>query len=439
MINALPIIFLLFVLFAVIGFFSSSETAYLSLTKIKVREMIRTKRKNARMVAKLHGNIESLLTLVLVGTNFVNSFSTALATMLAISLVGEHGVGIATLVIAFCTTTFGQIIPKTLAVNNPSTTAANAAPALNFLRKVFFPVIWIFTAVSKSIVFLFDKIWKEESTGAGVTEEELQLLFAVGEREGTLEKAETRMLNKVFEFSDLSVHDIMRHRSFLRGVPKDADYNSVVASFAAYGYSHLVVYEPQTENVVGVINYKSVLFGEVDGKISGDAASVGTSAGDHTLSGGKCFAEKIMEPPLFIPETFTPFELLEKFQENGKTFAVVLDEQGETAGIATVDDVMRVVFDRMTDDNLTANLPPEERVKIINEKEFIVPGDMKISDVNEFFNFNLQSEEFNTIGGWLLEQFGSLPRAGEICISNSKLFIVEDQSQRRIKSVRIKF
>lgn len=414
MISKILLFLLLVVLIAIIGFFSSSETAYLSLTKIKVRQMFRAKTKNARLVEKLHGDIESLLTLVLVGTNFVGSLTTAIATMLAVAIVGEGGVGVVTLVVTFFVTTFGQIIPKTYAGTKTAETAARAAPALTFLRKIFFPVIWLFTVISKFVTALIDKIWKEEDES--ITAEELQTLFAVGEREGTLEKSETRMLNKVFEFSDLRVHDIMRHRSFVRGVSQNADYTAVVAAFATYGYSRLVVYEPQSENVVGIIDYKSVLFRD----------SPASNAGE------------MMHTPLFVPETFSPFELLEKLQESHETLAIVLDEQGATAGIATVDDVMRVVFDRMTDDNLVASVPPEERVKIISKNEFILPGDMKISDANELFNFSLESEDFNTVGGWLLEQFGSLPYTGEIFKYGSTLFIVEDQSQRRIKSIRVR-
>lgn len=405
-------VLMLGLLIAVVGFFSSSETAYISLTKVKVREMIRTKTKYAHIVSKLHGNIESLLTLVLVGTNFVNSLTTALATTLVIALVGDSGIGIATLAITFLSTTFGQIIPKTYAVTKPAETASRAAVALLVLHKLLFPLIWLFTVISKGVAALADKIWREEDTA--ITAEELQALFAVGEHEGTLDKNETRMLNKVFEFNDLRVHDIMRHRSFVRGVPQTADYNTIVAAFVSYGYSRLVVYEPATENIVGIIDYKTVLF-------------------EKPVS-----ASDVMRAPLFVPETFTPFELLEKLQGANEIFAVVLDEQGETAGIATVDDVMRVVFDRMTDDNLAAAIPPVERVKIINGNEYVLPGDMKIGDVNDLFGFYLESEDFNTIGGWLLEQFGSLPQSGEVCKYGKTLFIVEEQSQRRIKSIRVR-
>lgn len=411
------ILALLVMLIAIVGFFSSSETAYLSLTKIKIREMLRAKIKHASLIAKLHNDIESLLTLVLVGTNFVNSLATALATMLAVSIIGNSGIGIATLIITFFVTTFGQVVPKTYAGIKPVETASSSAVILIMLRKLFFPVIWIFTVISKWVTMIVDKIWKEENVA--ITAEELQALFDVGEHEGTLDKNETRMLNKVFEFSDLRVHDIMRHRSFVRGVPQTADYSTTVAAFASYGYSRLVVYEPSTEHIVGVIDYKSILFLQ-DNKFESK------------------FASNIMKQPLFVPETFTPFELLQKLQDMHETFAVVLNEQGATAGIATIDDVMRVIFDRITDDNLFADVAPEKRVKIISANEFILPGDMKINDVNEMFNFSLKSEEFNTFGGWLLEQFGSLPSTDDVYKYQKTLFIVEDQSQRRIKSIRVR-
>ena len=141
---------------------------------------------------------------------------------------------------------------------------------------------------------------------------------------------------------------------------------------------------------------------------------------------------------MFVPETFTALELLAKFKKERTEFAVALNEQGEMAGVATVDDILRVVFGRMTDDDVS-QIPAEQRIKFISGREFIVPGDMKLDDVNAILKLNLESEEFMTIGGWLLERFGSLPSTGEIFYWQNVLFIIEDQAHRRIRKIRIKF
>jgi|WetSurMetagenome_2_1015567.scaffolds.fasta_scaffold123433_2 putative hemolysin len=409
---------LLLLLVAGIGFFASSETAFLSLPKIKLRQLVRNRKKHAKTAAYLRNDMDGLLTLVLVGTNFLNTFASALATILAMHIAGDNGIGIATAVITFFVTTFGQIIPKTYAVLYPAETACRFAPVLAILKKIFFPLVWIFSQISLLASYITGKFWKVDTDG--VTEDELKILFAVGEKEGTLEKNETIMLNKVFKFSDLLIHDIMKHRSMIRAVPVSADENTVIASFISSGFSRLPVYELETETIIGLINYKTVLF----------------NSGKY--DDGKGFARRCMLPVLFVPETFTPLELLARFKQEHTDFAVVLDEQGCTAGIATMNDVMRVIFERMTDENPASDVSPESRIQFANSDEFLLPGDMAISDVNEIFRFNLESEEFNTIGGWLLEQFGYLPSVGEVYTYRDILFIVEDQAQRRILTVRLK-
>ena len=153
---------------------------------------------------------------------------------------------------------------------------------------------------------------------------------------------------------------------------------------------------------------------------------------------GKSYAETVMKGVLFVPETFTALELLAKFRKERTEFAVALNEQGQTAGIVTMDDIMRVVFGRMTDEDI-GHIPVEARIRFVGANEFIVPGDIQIEEFNSIFKLNLESEEYTTLGGWILERFGTLPSTGEIMIWKGILFIVEDQSARRVRSVRIKF
>lgn len=154
--------------------------------------------------------------------------------------------------------------------------------------------------------------------------------------------------------------------------------------------------------------------------------------------GKKNFARDFMVEPLFIPETLTALEALVMFKKERADFAVALDEQGCAAGILTMSDVARVLFNRAIDENLSPALPHESLVKLVSANEYVVPGDMKIEEVNDVLHLRLSSEEFNTIGGWLLEQFGFLPSAGETLARENVVYIVEDQARRRILSVRIK-
>ncbi|HAH60790.1 MAG TPA: HlyC/CorC family transporter [Treponema sp.] len=418
MIRVIVFISVLVLLIACIGFFSSSETAYLSLTKLKMRQLAQNKLPHAKTALRLKDDMDRLLTLVLVGTNFINTLAASLATVLAVEIAGSSGVGIATAVITFCVTIFGQIIPKTAAVLHPSQTALRFAPVLLILGKIFSPVVWFFAQISRLASSVAEKIWKADSDV--VTEEDIKMMIDVSEHEGTLEAGESRMLYKIFKFSDLYAHDIMKHRSLVSAVSVEADCGSVVRMFMASGCSRIPVYEGTPDTIIGILDYKSVLFGS-----DKDAES-------------RDFVRRRMTPALFVPETFTVLEVLTRFKKEHTDFAVVLDEQGCTAGIVTMDDVMRVVFGRMTDENATSDIEPESRITLAGKNEYVVPGDMKIEDVNAVLKLSLESEEFNTLGGWLLEKFGSLPSVGEAYVDGNVAYFVEDQARRRILSVRIK-
>lgn len=408
----------LFFLILCVGFFSSSETAYLSLPRLKLRSMVEQGRRNAKKVAALKANMDRLLTTVLIGTNFLNSLASAIATALAIDLLGSRGVAIAPFVTAFFITTFAQIVPKTAAGLHPDTFTCFSAWPLMILEKLFFPIVWLFEKISHGAVVLVEKILKP--AGAIVTEEELKTLIDVGSHEGTIEKDESRLLNKIIKFNDLSVNDVMKHRSQVSMINQEADYDEVINQFLTSGFSTLTVYSGHRENVVGVLNYKKVLFCSEE------------------IDKSKGFAGRQMSEVLFIPGTMSVLDILQQFRTSEHKFAVVLDEQGQTDGIITMEDILKVVFGHMSDENTYDNTAPEDKVELVSLNTFIVPGDMKIDDANEILGLALESDEMNTVGGWLLEQFGYLPASGTVLIKDRILFTAEDVSGRRIVSVRVK-
>ena len=315
-------VILILILFA--GFFTSSETAYISLTKVKLRRMQEEGKRGAKTVAKLKSNMPRLLTTVLIGTNFLNSLASALATAFAIALLGSKGSGIAPFVTAFFITTFAQIVPKTAAALNPEKYCSRSAPILFILQKLIFPVVWLFERLSHIVVWFVEKIIKPQN--AKVTQEELKTLIDVGENEGTIEKDERKMLNKIIEFNDLTVNDIMKHRSLLSSVSETASYIQVIREFEKSGFSTLTVYKDSKENVTGVINYKEILYGD-----EAEQKDFDKNAPEY--------AKKVKREVVFIPGTLSVLEVLQKFRTDQHKFAVVLNEQGETSGIVTMEQV----------------------------------------------------------------------------------------------------
>ena len=408
---------LLILLIGMSAFFSCSETAFLSLSKVKLRQMLKENKKKALPVAKLKQNTDNLLTLILVGNNFVNTFSSSLATSLALTLFGSSGVGIATAVMTVLIIIFGEILPKSYAAFFPEKVSQKLAKPLTLLKTLLKPIIIIFAACTKAVskfVELFQK-----NPLPSVTEEELKTLIDVGDEEGTLETGEKEMLYKIFEFTDLRVRDILRHRSFVKSIDGKATYEETLAKFIESGYSRLPVFKDDFETILGTIHYKDVLY----------------------FSGNKkeFSPEKIVRKALFIPETISVITLLMRFRTEKHTFAVVVGEHGNLEGIVTTDDILKAVFGRITDEYNSKSVAPEERIRVTGRREFLIPGDISLNDINRIFSTDFESEDFDTLGGWLLEKIGYLPENGEKLKIGSITFTVEDVGSRRIQSIRMRY
>ncbi|MCI6442941.1 MAG: hemolysin family protein [Spirochaetia bacterium] len=409
---------LILFLLAVGAFFSMTETAFTSLSRIKVRQLQKEKARHADLIAKLRSNLDELIATVLIGTNFVNTFNSAVTTAFAVKVFGAEYVSAATAVILFLVIIFVEIVPKTFAAINTETAVKNTAIPVYLIKAVLYPVVKTFCLFTRFIDFAEKKIFK--SKRVLITEDELKTLIEVGEKEGTLEQSERKMLERLFEFSDLNVHSIMRHRSLVKYISTESSLDEVIAIFQTTGYSRIPVYENDVENIVGVLHFKSVLFAS------------------PLITASKDFIKICMAEPAFVPETMSAIDLLKKFKKEKINFAVAVNEYGGMAGIVTLDDILSEVFGRITDEHGTVEVSPEDKITVIGTNEFIVPGDMKLDDLNDVLNINLSSETFDTLGGWLLEQFDELPPVGKTHKKSGVLYIVEDQSQRRIQTVRIK-
>lgn len=400
------------------AFFAGTETAYTSLSTVSVKQMLRNNEKNSKIVAKLRSNLDMLISTVLIGTNFVNTLNSALVTAFALKVFGARYITAATFVILVLVIVFAEIIPKSHATFCKEKVAQNNAKTISFIQKIFYPVVFLFFKLSKLIEFLERSVFR--TARPLITEEELKLLIEVGANEGTLEHNEHLMLERIFEFTDLTIHDIMRHRSLVKYVNVNDSFEKVLSLFEQTHYSRLPVYEGSPENIIGVIHYKSVLYA------------------DDLIVKSRDFVRICTQEVLFLPETMAADELLKVFKKEHMHFAVALNEYGEMSGIVTLDNLMREVFGRITDEHGMVESTPDKRISVVNVDEFLVPGDIDLDDLNDYLGLNLKSELYNTLGGFLLEKMGELPVIGSIFKHEGVYFIIEDQSQRRIQTVRIR-
>lgn len=413
------------ILVYIVGFFASSETAYLSISKITLRQLLKKESHDAngnvaantpaKRIAYLKGDMNRLLSTVLIGINFVTSLASGLGATVAIAIAGNQGTTYATIIMAFVLTIFGEIVPKTIATVNPVGIASRNSRPLIMLQKIFLPIVWIFTKLTEGITVMLNRFLHYDKPP--ITEAELKSLINVGETEGTLEHSEKRMLYRIFDFTDLRIRDIMSHRSRVQFVPIDATYAEVVKAFADTGYSRLPVCDGDFTNVVGMLYYKNVLLTRRNNSTS--------------------FVRRSMRPALFVPETLSALELLQTFKAEQVHFAVAVDETGSNSGIVTMDDILRAVFGGTIMEHPTKEPLPAKRIQALSPTEFIIPGDLRLTDVNELLNLDLDSEDYDTLGGYLLEHFDALPETGESITVDGITYRIEEQCQRRIKSVRI--
>ena len=408
---------LLILLIAASAVFSSSETALLSLSHIRLRQMLKKKEPKADSLAALKKELPAVLTAILIGNNFVNSLASSLAAALAVSLMGTGGNAAAAAVMTFIIIVFGEIIPKTTAASKSAETAARFADFLCVLRKFFSPLIAVFLKTAAAFTFLLNKIWDSDSRQ--ITEDELKTLFDVGSREGTLQSGEKEMLHRIFEFTDLRLRDILRPRALIKTVNVSASYEETVRAVAESGYSRLPVCGESFDDIQGLIHFKDILF------YAGSKESFSLC--------------DIMHRVLFVPDAQTALSLLHIFKTEKQNFAVVVDEHGSNRGIVTMDDILKAVFGRITDEYNSRDKAAEERITLVSPSEFIIPGDILLTDINNIFGLNLVSQEFDTIGGKLLEEFGYLPETSERIKIGSVLFTVEEQSRRRIQRIRMQY
>lgn len=410
----------LVVLVMMSAFFSSSETSLMSINKIQLKQYQSENRKGIKKIVKIKSNMDTYLTLILIGNNFVNTLASSLATALAISIVGQNGIGLATIGMTVLLIIFGEILPKNVASFYSYQIARRFSPILVVCKNIFYPLVWIFSLLTKAINKIESVIFKKDKPL--VTEAELKTLIEVGNSEGTLECGEKNMLNKIFEFSDLRVRDIMKPKALVVGISDDSSYEEVKRAFSSSGYSRLPVFHESLDSVIGIIHFKELLFSGCESK---------------SQYGKKFDLLNATRNATYVPETISAISVLRLLKKEKQNIAIVVDEHGSNCGIVTMDDILRSVFGRITDNFDDTEGNPVNRIQIITPNRFRIPGEIKLDDFNSVFSTKLTSEEFDTLAGWLLEQFGYLPSTGEAIRRNKITFSVEDQAQRRIKSVII--
>ncbi|MDN5351779.1 MAG: magnesium and cobalt exporter, family [Clostridiales bacterium] len=394
------------------AFFSASETALMSLSKIRLRQMVEEEVPRAELIQRLLENPSRLLGAILIGNNIVNIGASSLATSVSMSLFGSAGIGVATGVMTFLVLIFGEITPKTLAAERAEQVSLKIAKVVAFLTVLFKPILVV---VLKLTSFLVKLAGGEGNTERPfVTEEEIKIMVNVGHEEGVLEGGEKKMIYNVFDFGDSQVRDVMTQRTDMAALDRDSSYEEILAKFKEEQFSRLPVYEDNIDNIIGILYLKDLFFYE----------------GTHDTF----VMDPYLRKPYFTFEFKKTAELFRELQAERVPIAIVLDEYGGTAGMVTMEDLVEEIVGDIRDEYDVH----EDNIEVVKENEYIVEGSTRIDEVNEMLGTQIESGEFESIGGFVLGQLGRMPEIGENLEYQGIRFIVEHVEKNRIDKLRIK-
>jgi putative hemolysin len=403
-------VIVLIILIMLSSFFSASETALMSISKIRVRRMVEENVKGANKVKILVDNPSGLLAAILVGNNVVNIASSSLATVIAINIFGSKGVAISTVLMTVLILIFGEITPKTLASQNSEQISLKVANPLFIVSTIFKPVVIITTTISNFFVKLFGG--KTDGNKPFITEDELKTIVDVSEEEGILKSEEKDMIHNVFQFGDLYAKDVMVQRVDMIALDIEESLDNIILLIKEEGYSRIPIYLDNIDNVVGILNVKDIIFME-DTK-------------DFNL-------KNYMREITYTYEFRKATELFKDMNKNRQHMVVVLDEYGGTVGIVTIEDLIEEIVGEISDEYDDE----EPEIYVVKEDEYIVDGSVRIEDINELIGTKIESEDFDSIGGFIIGILDRFPNVNEEINFNNYRFIIEDIDRNRIKKIRI--
>lgn len=394
------------------SFFSASETALMSISKIRIRSMVEEEIPHAKLVEKLVQDPSKLLGAILIGNNIVNIGASSLATSLAIQYFGNAGIGIATGLMTFIVLIFGEITPKTLAAQNSEKMSLRVVRIIYVLTILFDPLLKVILKLTSWIIRLFGG--SKDSSRPYVTEEELKMMVTLGQEEGVLEKEEQKMIHNVFEFGDEIVKTVMTPRIDMTALPSDATYAATLDLFKTSQYSRLPIYEGIRDNIIGIIHFKDLLFYE------------GTPEAFDLKT--------IRRQPIYTYELKNTFELFNEMKIQHIQMAIVLDEHGGTAGIVTLEDLVEEIVGELIDEYDQGEI----EIKALEDNMYLASGRTRIEVINEILEVNLQSDEFDTIGGLVTGTLGRMAKVGDVLEVQDLSIEILKMQKNRILQLKIR-
>ncbi len=393
------------------AFFSSSETALTTVNLIRIRNLADNGDKAAAWVLKARRDQSKMLGAILIGNNVVNLSASSMLTVLVTDVFGSQAVGAATGVLTLLVLLFGEITPKTIATLEAEKNALRFARVICLLMTILTPVIFVVNLLSGGVLRLLG-VDPNKPTDS-ITEDELRTIVEVGHEKGVIESEEKEMINNVFDLGDSVARDIMVPRIDMSFVDVEASYEELMEIFRRDHYTRLPVYEDNTDNVIGIINMKDLILLE-------DRAAF--SVRDY------------LRQPLFTFESKKLSELMIEMRKTSNNIVIVLDEYGATAGLITLEDILEEIVGDIRDE---FDADEEDELKEISKGEYLADGSMNLDDINDRLGLELVSEDFDSLGGFMIDRLEHLPAEGEEVDTEEVRLVVEKVNKNRIDKVHI--
>ncbi|MDP8257991.1 MAG: hemolysin family protein [Candidatus Aadella gelida] len=400
-------ILILTILLIFSAFFSGSETAFFSFDKLRMGQIEKLKIPASRRVMKLLKDPYRLLVTLLVGNTIVNIAASAVFTEFFLSRMGENGIGVSIVLMTVIVLIFGEVTPKMFALSHGEKMAFMTALPIKVLDTLFSPMRVVLTSIAKYILRSFGV--KTSISVPTVTEREIRSILHISRKHGVVKKKEKDMIEGIFEFKELNAADIMTPRIDVEALDLTLKEEKLIEQMKESQYSRYPAYVHTLDNIVGIVHAKDFLIAQ------------------------DVLVKDIVKKPFFAPENMRIDDLLREMQKKHTHMSVVTDEYGVTSGVVTIEDILEEIVGEIRDE-LDFEAP---NIHMISKNTYEVDGRTHIDEVNEKLGTGIETEEVDTIGGFVILSMGKIPRSGDRVESDGFSFIVNDVSKNRVTKLTI--
>lgn len=402
-------LFILIILLILSGAFSGSETALTAISLARVDALNKEGKNGAKALFYLKSRSTSMLIALLIGNNLVNIGASAFATVVATEHLGALGPGIAVGVLTFLILVFGEITPKSLAIRHSEGVALAAAPPILFLLKILLPLVWLFEHLI-SFVYRITNIKESPS----ITEPELLSLLTRGTQEGTIEKDEAKIIERVFAFNDLTVADVMTSRQKIFALEENLAINEALPEIDKVGFSRIPIFQDSIENLSGIVHWHDIASAIANNRMNTPLKEIGTE-------------------PIFVPLNQPIDRLFSDLQRKKRHLAIVVDEDGTLKGLVTMENLLEELVGEIYDES---DRKRSSGIKKMDES-IEVEGGVELALVKGFFKTDLNGKNTDSVSRWIVSSIERIPKTSECFEIDGLMVEVQQASGRRIHKVKI--